>query len=267
MITDKQGNVQASSDPARNDTRLDQGALTAATLVLSGKPREIREVRINGEPIREITVPYLSGLDNDIAGVIQVGLSDRVRSAAWRQGLFFAGGMVLLLLVIGIAVTRRISQRFGRPVIHLASDLAATVQAIPDLMFELDEEGRYLNVMSTRDKLLAAPRDFTNVAARGRATVLMALGAERLWPGDQPLVEERGGEKPPPRGSSRYHRQARRKNHNLLFTTCSPGCPIAVCCMTGCGRRSARANRAAGSQPQRHQGTSGRAAASFPTCR
>ncbi len=182
LLADKQGNVLASSEPTLNDMQLDRSAQNAAGKVLAGKPREIRNIEIDGEPIREITVPYLSGLDKDIAGVIQVGISDRTRAAAFRQGLYFIGVLVLLLLIIGILVTRRISQRFGRPVIHLASDLEATLQAIPDLMFELDQEGRYLNIMSARDKLLAAPREqllgrtVRNVLPKQAAeTVLLAL--------------------------------------------------------------------------------------------
>ncbi|OHC68833.1 MAG: hypothetical protein A3H93_09475 [Rhodocyclales bacterium RIFCSPLOWO2_02_FULL_63_24] len=39
----------------------------------------------------------------------------------------------------------------------LASDLAATLRAIPDLLFELDAEGRYVKVNAARGNLLAAP--------------------------------------------------------------------------------------------------------------
>ncbi len=158
-VADKQGNVLASSESARNDTQLDRGAFEAARTVLSGRPQQIRKLEINGEAIREITVPYLSGLDNDVSGVIQVGLFDHQHSDIQRQGLIFIGTLVLMLMLIGIGVTRLISQRFGRPVIHLANDLSATLQAIPDLMFELDEDGRYHNVMATRERLLAAPRE------------------------------------------------------------------------------------------------------------
>lgn len=39
----------------------------------------------------------------------------------------------------------------------LASDLTATLRAIPDLLFELDAEGRYVRVNAARTDLLAAP--------------------------------------------------------------------------------------------------------------
>src|SRR5512135_2128522 len=157
LVADKLGNVLASSDPARNDSQLEKDALAAAQNVLSGMPKRIRMFEINGEPIREITVPYLSGLDNEMDGVIQVGISDLTRRTAFRQGLLVVGTLVLLLMIVGIAVTRAISLRFGRPVIHLANDLSATLQAIPDLMFELDQNGLCLSVMATREKLQATP--------------------------------------------------------------------------------------------------------------
>ena len=41
----------------------------------------------------------------------------------------------------------------------ITNDLETTIQAIPDLMFEVDREGRYLSVRATRAELLAAPSE------------------------------------------------------------------------------------------------------------
>ncbi len=61
-------------------------------------------------------------------------------------------------------------------------DLAATLEAIPDLLFELDQSGRYIQVKSMEDSLLAAPpenlmgRRVTEVMPpEAAATVLEAL--------------------------------------------------------------------------------------------
>jgi len=40
----------------------------------------------------------------------------------------------------------------------LTDDLSATLQAVPDLLFEIDENGRYINVKATHEDLLTAPR-------------------------------------------------------------------------------------------------------------
>lgn len=42
---------------------------------------------------------------------------------------------------------------------RLADDLKATLQAIPDLLFGVDAEGRYLDVKATHEAFLAAPTD------------------------------------------------------------------------------------------------------------
>jgi PAS domain S-box-containing protein len=66
----------------------------------------------------------------------------------------------------------------------MASDMAATLQAIPDLLFELDAEGRYIQARASRKELLAAPddtligRSVTEVMPREAArTVLESLSA------------------------------------------------------------------------------------------
>jgi PAS domain S-box-containing protein len=51
--------------------------------------------------------------------------------------------------------TGQVNQRLRRS----QAQLAATLEAVPDLLFELDENGIYLDVRARRDALLAAPRD------------------------------------------------------------------------------------------------------------
>ena len=159
LVADRSGRVLAHSDPERNDTQVDGETMRTVAAVLGGSKREIRDVKVAGQAVREISVPYFGGLDHKMIGVIQVGIADEARFVAMRQGMLFLAGLVLLLLLIGVAVTKKIAATFGRPVIQLANDLAATIQAIPDLMFEMDESGRYLGVTTGREELLAAPRE------------------------------------------------------------------------------------------------------------
>ncbi|HMV54621.1 MAG TPA: PAS domain-containing protein [Rhodocyclaceae bacterium] len=65
-----------------------------------------------------------------------------------------------------------------------AEDLAATLQAIPDLMFELDQNGRYLSVRTSQENLLALPagqcvgRNVHDVLPREAADAVMASLAQ-----------------------------------------------------------------------------------------
>jgi PAS domain S-box-containing protein len=69
---------------------------------------------------------------------------------------------------------------------QLADDLEATLRAIPDLLFELDAEGRYLVVKATHESLLAAPinrllgsRVTDILPPEAAETVMAALAAAR----------------------------------------------------------------------------------------
>jgi PAS domain S-box-containing protein len=60
----------------------------------------------------------------------------------------------------------------------VADDLSATLQAIPDVMFEFDVEGRYLKVKSLNESLLAAPAE--HLLGRRVSEVLPAEAAATL---------------------------------------------------------------------------------------
>lgn len=66
-----------------------------------------------------------------------------------------AAGDVEYICRISLDITD--AKRDRAALVETAEDLAATLQAIPDLMFELDEEGRYLSVRAGNDRLLSAP--------------------------------------------------------------------------------------------------------------
>jgi len=68
-----------------------------------------------------------------------------------------ADGRIFGTYGISRDITER--KREEEAVQRLADDRSATLQAIPDLMFEFDDQGRYLKVKSLNQSLLAAPPD------------------------------------------------------------------------------------------------------------
>ncbi|MEN6585867.1 MAG: EAL domain-containing protein, partial [Sulfuricella sp.] len=142
MVADKEGAVLAHSDPALNDSKLDAGAMQAAAQVLQGGEREIRNLTVAGEPIRDITLPYHAGFENKVAGVIRVGIADREGHAALAQGLFYLAALVLVLMAIGAGITLKLSANFGRPVKRLAAQLQGILEHAPLLIAIRDINGR-----------------------------------------------------------------------------------------------------------------------------
>ncbi len=188
LITDPAGHILAHSEPSRNDGQLDATGVRIARAVLAQNLSHSRELRLAGEPILEVTLPYRGGYDDRPLGVIQVGLSQQARNDAFNQGILFITLLAFALLVVSVAIVRRLSIHFGAPIKHLANDMAATLQAIPDLLFELDRNGRYLKVLANREDLLIASRAYLLgrtihevLPVDSAATVVEALrAAERL---------------------------------------------------------------------------------------
>ena len=160
LITDLHGRVLASTIKQNNKPVLiGESKKAAEKVLLQNIDSQTQKSTYSGEPILEITLPYHGGYNHKIQGVIQVGLSTLKRQKEIERGIILITLMLALLLVVGIIVVRKISQHFGKPIHYLASDMAATLNAIPDLLFELDMSGRYLKIMANKKELLADTRD------------------------------------------------------------------------------------------------------------
>ena len=106
-------------------------------------------------------------------------------------GLIAAGSSGLLLIVWNMTLRRQVASKTQtlkstltelRAAHNAASEaeqsLAATLRAIPDLLFEFDTGGHYLNVFSNQDELLAASR--TNLIGKHVSEVLPAREARAV---------------------------------------------------------------------------------------
>ena len=159
LIASADGRILAHSDPAQNDQRLPPEIQASNLEVMRTHTPDTRTITYQGESLREVTLPYLAGFDHAVQGTIQVGLSEASRTAAIRQGGMLIALLVVGLMTIGIVLVRTLSRRFGRPLRILANDLQATLQAVPDILFEFDRSGRYLRIAAQDDKLLARHRE------------------------------------------------------------------------------------------------------------
>jgi len=152
-LIDKTGQVIADSDPARNDMQVDAELQPLIDQVVSGKtPEVVRQLVRDNVPIREVTLIYRGGYDNDVLGVIQVGLSEVESSKALYAGMVFVIVLTSGLLLIGIFLTLRLSSYFAMPVRRVAQELdqervflRTVISTIPDLVWLKDGNGVYLS--------------------------------------------------------------------------------------------------------------------------
>ncbi|WP_415033412.1 EAL domain-containing protein [Azonexus sp.] len=178
LIADADGKILAHSDPTQNDAHLPAEIQANNQRVIDTLTPFTRSISYRGEPLHEVTLPYRTGFERTVQGSIQIGLSEASRAAAVRQGAILITALVLVLMVIGILVVRILSRRFGRPLRLLTNDLQATLQAIPDILFEFDRSGRYLNITTENESLLA--RDKNTLLGRQVHDVLSRTAADTV---------------------------------------------------------------------------------------
>jgi PAS domain S-box-containing protein len=151
-LVDSNGLVVAHSDPAQNDHKVDPDTLAVVRDVLSGGSlQRVRKFQLSGEPVREVSLAYRGGYDNAVMGIIQVAISESDREHALQRGIFYIAMLVVVLLLLGIYVTLRISRYFGDPIRRVAlaleherTYLHTLVSNIPDLIWVKNSEGVYM---------------------------------------------------------------------------------------------------------------------------
>lgn len=151
QLVDEHGRILAHSNPGRNDQLLDTKDMDIVTKVLENKGFRVRSLDMDESPIREISMIWRGGYGGKVLGVIQVGFSHDRRHQTLLQGLMIMALGFSLLLLPALMLTRAISHRLGAPVRELADNMAATLNALPDLLFEMDREGRYLQILARPD--------------------------------------------------------------------------------------------------------------------
>lgn len=135
-LLDPYANIIADSDPEKNDTFLGEKERHFVSALLSEKTSLIvRDLeQDNGEMVREISTIYRGGFNNEVYGVIQVGIIDTAREAALYSSILYMATLLCILLVLGIFITFKISKIFGYPVRQLAANMADERQRLENII-------------------------------------------------------------------------------------------------------------------------------------
>ena len=161
LIADRQGRILAHTNPQKNDQLLARREIEQLQKQIQTKQSVItRRINYQGEKLIENSLLYRGGYNNRILGVIRIALSTEFKNQAIQQTLYVLVAFIFILMILGMIATRYLGYLLIRPVKNLANNLAATLEAIPDLLFELDSDGRYLQVLSNthNDALLIKAR-------------------------------------------------------------------------------------------------------------
>jgi len=135
-LLDPQAQVVASSPAQPPDSSLGDGMQAYIDPLLDGRePLRQRSLALpDGTTVREISAVYRGGYGNEVLGVLQIGIFDTARAQALHSGALYIAALLCLLLLLGVAITWRMSRHFGAPVRQLASEMAQERQRLASIL-------------------------------------------------------------------------------------------------------------------------------------
>lgn len=139
-----EGSVIAHSDPAQNDTIVTGERLKLSRKCIVTNSIVVSEYEHNGSTVKEIILPYRSGLDAQIAGVVRMGVNVQKARSDQRNNFIKLIILILSLTSAAIWAVFILSRRFGGSVRTIAEQLQAILDNSPALIYMKDKEGRYI---------------------------------------------------------------------------------------------------------------------------
>ncbi len=166
------GRVLAHSDPAKDDTSMSESedvdlrnrSLNTGRLAVGERTR-------GGETFKEVVLPYRSGLDAEVAGVVRIGFKTEEARREQRSNLFKLLILVSALTAVAIWTVLLLSKHFEGAVYALATQLQGILNHAPLAICISDKTGRILGFSVEFERLLEerlSPSDAERLAALDR---------------------------------------------------------------------------------------------------
>jgi len=102
---------------------------------------EIRRISVGGEPLLEVVTPFRSGYQDEITGLIRVGVSRHHAAQNRRAGLNAVIVFGVLAALVALLFVLRVSRRFSRPLEALATEFTGILAHTPMAVCIEDVDG------------------------------------------------------------------------------------------------------------------------------
>ncbi|MCP4546418.1 MAG: response regulator [bacterium] len=162
VILDTAGDVIASSEPESgisDPVELDAASLNA---VLTEKRSVFKEIVRGGTSFRQVAIPYRSGYQDGVTGVILLEMSTEEARRAEAHNRMLLTILVLSLSLVSLAATLVLSRKIARPVINLATRFRTILDRAPMLIRISDRDGHLLECSSSLSAMPAEDATLLN---------------------------------------------------------------------------------------------------------
>lgn len=137
MVLDKEGRVEAHSDPGFNEKVLDDIATQHAMQALSSSEPVLQSWVRYGQKVKEVALPYVGGYGNEVKGIIRIGIYEDEHEIAFNIGILYLSGFIVFVSLIAIGFVYRLSVIFSKPVKKAADALQESQRTLSTLLSNL----------------------------------------------------------------------------------------------------------------------------------
>ena len=140
------GLIVAHSDPLLNDTMVSEDEMKQIRATLDKKGLAATDCEHKGITIKEITIPYHSGLDSEIAGIVRLGVNVEITRQSLIVNFLKLIALISILTFAAIWIVFILSRYFGSRMRNMAIQMLTILDSSPALIYMKDNDGRYLFV-------------------------------------------------------------------------------------------------------------------------
>ncbi|MBN2705878.1 MAG: PAS domain S-box protein [Deltaproteobacteria bacterium] len=159
-VEDKEGKIIAHSRSAENDTYLQaQESTKLRDRSLAGDTIVSADRVCDGQIIKEVVSPYRSELDNELMGVVRIGIKMDEVHKEQRKTIVRMIILIVILTMMAIGGILLLSRHFGDAHRILAAQLRGILAYTPLLMTITNQDGRLLDCSKQCEKLFGPLSD------------------------------------------------------------------------------------------------------------
>jgi diguanylate cyclase (GGDEF)-like protein/PAS domain S-box-containing protein len=144
-ILDLEGKVIAQSNPTYDIKKNNPFYERTMDDVLNQHSTVINDKELNLLPIHEVAMPYRSGYEDKIQGVIFVGISKAQAKQLETQTHWTIALIIVFLTLISLLITYLLSKRYAAPAISQAWQFKRILEEAPLVLFIKDKTGEIKN--------------------------------------------------------------------------------------------------------------------------
>jgi len=134
-VQDLQGKYFAHSNPGQNGKSVSTSDIALAHFVIDFQTKDILHRTVDGLSVLEVIIPFRSGYEQQISGVVQVGISLEEMNVELRLIRLYLILLSIALAGISVLILIKISHHYGGPVQHHMAPLQGIMDHAPMAIF------------------------------------------------------------------------------------------------------------------------------------